>query len=80
MFKKGEYVEVNNKIHTQDNWKPPRHNLEGRCGIVVKEHDEHPSIQFYRDSRKEPSIPQNVPYICLKKISKEEYIACILQC
>jgi hypothetical protein len=79
MFKKGDYVKVNDKIHTHDQYVPPRHCLVGRCGIIDEEHDGYPSVQFYRNSRKDPPVPMKVPKICLDKITKKEYIICILE-
>jgi hypothetical protein len=79
MFKKGDYVEVNVKIHTHDQYVPPRDYLVGRCGIIDEEHDNYPSVQFYRDSRKDPPLPMKVPTVCLRRITKEEYLACILE-
>jgi hypothetical protein len=79
MLCKGDYIVVNEKIHTHDQYVPPRHHMEGRCGIVEVEHDEFLSIQFYRDSTKDPPLPEKVPRECLRKITIDEYMVCVLE-
>lgn len=62
------YVEVNKKILKNDQYVPPRKNLIGRVGIIVRNNKKYPSVQFYICGRKDPSLPQKVPRSCLTLI------------
>jgi hypothetical protein len=74
MLKKGDYVRVNEKILTDDQYNPPRIKLQGRYGIIEKEDKNYPSVQFYRyNSRKDPSLPMKVPAVCLKRVTENEF-------
>jgi hypothetical protein len=73
MFKKGEYVRINEKILTEDQYNPHRTNLKDRYGIIEKEDKNYPSVQFYRYGIKDPSLPMKVPSVCLIKVTENEF-------
>ena len=67
MFKKGDFVRVTKKIRTLDYWKPPRYNLEGRVGIIVRSYNDYPSVQFYVGPLyiKDPPTPALCNYLLM---------------
>jgi hypothetical protein len=73
MFKKGEYIRVNERILTNDQYYPPRTNLKDRYGIIEKEDKTYPSVQLYRWGQKDPSLPMKIPVICLEKVTEWEF-------